>query len=215
MSEQPTSVKGPDQVEAGGKYRALAPSYDRLAPLTARMRRLAVKRAELSRGNAVLDVGCGTGLSFPLIQDRIGPEGKIVGVDLSGEMLAVARERVERAGWSNVTLIEASAEDAQVPLDVDALVSVLTHDVMRSRRALENVVGRVAPGGHIAVTGAKWAPRWALPVNAVVWLIARRYVTTLEGFDRPWSILEELVPSLSVRSLLLGGAYVAAGRVPA
>jgi demethylmenaquinone methyltransferase/2-methoxy-6-polyprenyl-1,4-benzoquinol methylase len=207
-------VKRPDQREALEKYRQLAPTYDRLADLTARMRRVAVDRAELSRGDAVIDLGCGTGLSFPLIEEKIGPQGSIVGIDLSGEMLAIARQRVERSGWSNVSLIEASAEEAEVPLPADALVSVLTHDVMRSRQALENVVGRVKPDGRVSVSGAKWAPRWALPVNVVVRLVARRYVTTFEGFDRPWSVLDELVPGLKVRPILFGGAYVAWGRVP-
>jgi hypothetical protein len=85
---------------------------------------------------------------------------------------------------------------------------------MRSRQALENVVGRVKPGGRVSVSGAKWAPRWALPVNVVVRLVARRYVTTFEGFDRPWSVLDELISGLKVRPILFGGAYVALGRVP-
>lgn len=119
-------MKRPDQREALEKYRQLAPTYDRLADLTARIRRVAVDRAELSRGDAVIDLGCGTGLSFPLIEEKIGPQGSIVGIDLSGEMLAIARQRVERSGWSNVSLIEASAEEAEVPLPADALVSVLT-----------------------------------------------------------------------------------------
>jgi demethylmenaquinone methyltransferase/2-methoxy-6-polyprenyl-1,4-benzoquinol methylase len=121
---------------------------------------------------------------------------------------------VDRAGWSNVTLIEASAEEAEVPFQVDAVISVLTHDVMRSRRALENIVRHMKPGARIAVTGAKWAPRWALPVNAYVRHIARQYVTTFEGFHRPWDLLQELVPNLQVRSILLGGGYVAWGALP-
>lgn len=179
------------------------------------MRRLAVKRLELKPSQTVLDIGCGTGLTFALLERRIGPEGRIVGVDLSGDMLAVARTRVQAAGWSNVTLIEASAEEAEIPFQVDTAISVLTHDVMRSRRALENIVRHTRPGGRIAVTGAKWAPRWAVPVNAYVRHIARQYVTTFEGFDRPWSLLQELVPNLQARPILLGGAYVAWSALPA
>jgi ubiquinone/menaquinone biosynthesis C-methylase UbiE len=206
---------GPDPKEALEKYSELAPTYDRLTRRSALMRRLAVKRVELKASQTVLDIGCGTGLSFSLLEQQIGPEGRLVGVDLSGDMLAVARARVEAAGWSNVTLIEASAEGAEIPFQVDAVISVLTHDVMRSRRALENIVRQIGPGGRIVVTGAKWAPRWALPVNAYVRHIARQYVTTFEGFDRPWSLLQELVPNLQVRSILFGGAYVAWGSLAA
>jgi ubiquinone/menaquinone biosynthesis C-methylase UbiE len=208
-------VRGPDPQEAVEKYRALAPAYDRLARRSALMRRLAVERLELERNETVLDIGCGTGLTFPLIEKRVGPDGRVVGVDLSPDMLTAAGARVDRAGWSNVTLIEASAEEAELPFQVDAVVSVLTHDVMRSRRALDNIVRQTKTCGRIAVTGAKWAPRWAVPVNAYVWYLARQYVTTFEGFDRPWTLLNELVPGLEVRPILLGGAYVAWGRLPA
>jgi ubiquinone/menaquinone biosynthesis C-methylase UbiE len=206
-------VSAPDQQLARRKYEELAPAYDRLVRLTARMRRLAVERLELLHGDDVLDVGCGTGLSFSLIQERIGAEGRLIGVDLSPDMLAKARERVERQGWENVTLVESAVEDAAIPAEVDACVSVLTHDVMRSPGALTNVVRHVKPGGRIVVTGAKWSSRWALPVNACVWWVARRYVTTFEGFGRPWGHLESLVPDLRIESLFLGGAYLAWGTV--
>src|SRR5207249_3037114 len=80
-------VSGPDRQLARRKYEQLAPAYDRLVRLTARMRRLAVERLELRQGDDVLDVGCGTGLSFPLIEERIGAEGRLIAVDLSPDML--------------------------------------------------------------------------------------------------------------------------------
>src|SRR5207244_1679106 len=143
-----------------------------LVRLTARMRRLAVEQLELREGDDVLDVGCGTGLSFPLIEERIGAEGRLIGIDLSPDMLAKARERVKGHGWENVTLLESAVEDAEIPAEVDACVSVLTHDVMRSPAALTNVVRHVRSGRRIVVTGARWAPWWALPVNASVWWVA-------------------------------------------
>ena len=206
-------VSGPDQQLARRKYEQLAPAYDRLVRPAARLRRAAVDRLGLTPGDAALDVGCGTGLSFPLIEDAIGPEGRLIGVDLSPDMLAKARERVERHGWKNVTLVDSAVEDADIHGGVDACISVLTHDLMRSPIALAKVVGHVKPGGRIVVTGAKWSSQWALPVNAYVWWVARRYVTTFEGFRRPWSHLESLVPDLHAESLFLGGAYLAFGTV--
>ena len=207
-------MSGPDRQLARGKYEHLAPAYDRLVRLAARLRRLAVDRLALRPGDAVLDVGCGTGLAFPLIENGIGPEGRLIGVDLSPDMLARARERIQRHGWENVTLVESAVEDADIHGEVDACISVLTHDLVRSPIALANVVRHVKPGGRIVVTGAKWSSRWALPVNAYVWWVARRYVTTFEGFRRPWSHLELLVPDLRVEPIFLGGAYVAWGRAP-
>lgn len=206
----------PDRGRALEKYRQLAPSYDRFVTWSSRgMRTRAVERLELKRGEVLLDVGCGTGLSFEQIKHGIGAEGRLIGIDLSGEMLLRARERTESAGWKNVTLVETSAEDAEIPLRADAVLFILTHDVMRSERALRHVLAQVRPGGRVVAAGAKLVgPWWALPANLLVRAISRRYVTTLEGLDQPWDRLKGIVPDLQVESLMLGGAYVAWGNLP-
>jgi ubiquinone/menaquinone biosynthesis C-methylase UbiE len=208
-----TPSDAPNAERAREQYRRLAGSYDRRLRRSGRLRQAAVDRLQPLPGETVIDLGCGTGLSFPLLEQRIGPEGRLVGVELSREMAELARERTERHRWENVEVIEAPAETAEIPVRADALLSVLTHDIMRSPRALENVLGAVRPGGRVAVVGGKWAPRWAAPVNAVVFAIARRYVTTFEGLDRPWSHLERMLGDFEVEPLMLGAAYLAAGRV--
>ena len=195
------------------RYRRLAATYDRLALATGGMRRRAVAKLDPQAGDTVIDVACGTGLTFPLLEDSIGPQGRLIGVDLSPEMLERAAARVEQYGWENVTLICSAVEEAQIPAQADAAVFILTHDVMRSPAALRNVVSRVRAGGRIVAVGPKRAPRWAWPVNAVMRGAAARYVTTNEGFDRPWEHLAELVPGLETRSLMAGGAYLAWGTV--
>jgi ubiquinone/menaquinone biosynthesis C-methylase UbiE len=204
-------VTGPDRQRALEQYRRRARGYDRLAPVTRRLRERAVDQLLLRPGQTVIDVACGTGLTFALIEERIGPDGLLIGIDLSSDMLANARERVANHGWQNVTLIESAIDDAVISGVADAAVFVLTHDVMRSSQALRNVVNHVRPGGRIAATGAKRAPTWLLPANVFLRYAMRRYTTTMQGFDRPWSILKELVPDLQVTPLLLGGAYVASG----
>jgi ubiquinone/menaquinone biosynthesis C-methylase UbiE len=206
-------VTGPNSEQALRRYRRLAPTYDRLAPLTAGMRRRAVARLALQSGDTVIDVACGTGLTFPSLEDGIGPRGRLIGVDLSAEMLKRAAARVEERGWENVTLICSAVEDAKIPTQADAAVFILTHDVMRSPTALRNVVVHVRVGGRVVAVGPKRAPRWAWPINLVMRGIASRYVTTDEGFDRPWEHLAELVPGLETRSMMAGGAYLAWGSV--
>ena len=197
------------------RYRRLAPRYDRLTRASRVMRRRAIEALSPSRGQTVLDVACGTGLSFELLEERIGPDGRIVGIDLSPDMLSEAEARVRRHGWRNVELVGGAIEEVQIPAHADACLFVLTHDVMRSPAALENVIGHVKPGGRVVSAGAKLTSWWALPVNVYVWFQARRYVTTFEGFRRPWSHLETLIPDVRVQPILLGGAYVASGTVSA
>jgi ubiquinone/menaquinone biosynthesis C-methylase UbiE len=202
---------GPNKDLAIEKYGGLAGSYDRLVKAAERVRRDAVTHLKLEPGDVVLDVGSGTGLSFPLIQEQIGSAGQIVGIDLSPEMLARARERVKDAGWGNVTLIESAIEDAAIPAETDAAFFNFTHDIMRSAAALENVFQHVKPGGRVVSAGGKWAPWWALPVNIYMRRVARQYVTTFEGYRKPWSLMTRYLPDLQVRSALFGAAYIAWG----
>jgi SAM-dependent methyltransferase len=201
----------PDRDLAISSYSRIARTYDRRTRWGSPLRLEAILKLQLSRGDVVLDVGCGTGINFPLLRDRTGPEGAIVGIELSPEMLEEAKRKVSKYGWENVELIQAPAEEADISQEADAVLFGLTHDILQSHAAVSNVMGHVRSGGRVASLGAKWAPTWALPVNLAVWLIARRYVTTFKGFDRPWASLAEHVPDLKVESVAWGGAYLAWG----
>src|ERR1700689_1688127 len=111
-------------------YRKKAKHYDitsRLYPAPGypqRAQRLrAVQALGLRAGDSVIDIACGTGLNFPLIEEVIGPDGRIVGVDLTDAMLARARDRIETNGWSNISLVQADAVDFDFPAEVDAILS--------------------------------------------------------------------------------------------
>src|SRR3972149_6009486 len=143
------------------KYRRNARFYDLLVrplPLFERLRRKAVARLGLRPGETVVDLGCGTGLSFELLERGVGRQGRIIGVEITPEMLAKAREKVARHGWSNVTLIEASAEEVDLePDSVDAVLCCLTNDIMHSRAAVKRAVRSLRPGGRFVATGVKLA----------------------------------------------------------
>ena len=202
-----------DEEQARAKYRQLAAEYDLRGPaLAAEARETLVGRLDLRPGDVVLDVACGTGLSFPLIRDRIAESGHIIGVDLSPEMLERARERVATAGWENVTLVQGSAEEARFPRPVDALLFCLTHDVIQSPRALENLFRSAIPGARVAVFGPKWAPWWAAPMNVIIYFAVRKYTTTHDGLSQPWAHLARFVPDLRIETQWLGSFYTAWGK---
>jgi ubiquinone/menaquinone biosynthesis C-methylase UbiE len=208
----------PDRRLARERYDRLAANYDRrlrlLRGAQEPVRRRAIERLRLGPGAVVLDIGCGTGASFALLEDAIGADGRIIGVELSPGMLSVARRRVERAGWRNVTLVQAAGEEATVPGVADAALFFFTHDVMRSRAALDNMLRAVRPGSRVVAAGGKLVSWCLLPVNLAGLLLVRRYVTTFAGASRPWSLLADRVADLQVESLDLGLVYIAEGSVP-
>src|SRR5215211_5885281 len=165
MGPSADSRRRPDAARARSVYRRLARTYDLRLTTARSLHRRVVDRLAPKPGETVIDVGCGTGLTFPLLEQAIGPTGRIIGIELSPEMLAKARERSRSRGWRNVELIESSAEEAEIASRADAALFVLTHDIMRSPAALQNTLSAVRPGGRIVSAGSRWAPRWALPVN--------------------------------------------------
>ena len=202
-----------DTLSAPALYRRIAGSFDLSTAWLEPYRRRAVSQLRLQPGDVVLDVGCGTGMSFEPIQAAIGPGGRLIGIEPSPEMLGNARARVEAAGWENVTLLEARAEDAVVPGPVDAVLFAFTHDVVRSPKALANLLGQVRPGGRVVAAGPKWTAV-APQLNPLVWQVASRFVTSFEGFRRPWAELERAVPGLTVEQACFGCVYLAWGDLP-
>lgn len=84
-------------------YDFLAPGYDPiLGPIYAPFRRRALELLGIERGATVLEVACGTGLNFPQLVSAVGPEGKIIGVDIAEGMLRRARRKFS---GGNVTLL--------------------------------------------------------------------------------------------------------------
>jgi demethylmenaquinone methyltransferase/2-methoxy-6-polyprenyl-1,4-benzoquinol methylase len=201
----------PDPGLAIERYRRHAPGYDASAERTMPLRRRTVGLLGLQPGQTVLDVACGTGLSFGLLQGGVGPQGRIVGVELSADMLDVARRRVSGEGWSNVTLVQAAMEGALIPGPVDAVLFNFTHDVLRSAPALANVFAAVRPGARVAVAGMKLAPWWLAPLNLLALAKARPYMTTFEGLDRPWSRLENYLERFDWEPVMAGIGYIGHG----
>ena len=111
-------------------YRKKAKHYDltsRLYPVPGypqRAQRLATVRAlRLRPGATVVDMACGTGLNFALIERAIGPRGRLIGVDLTDAMLAHAQHRADANGWGNVSLVQSDAVGFEFPAGVDAVMS--------------------------------------------------------------------------------------------
>jgi SAM-dependent methyltransferase len=201
---QAVAGAAPDRSRALAHYGAMARAYELRTASGDQGRRELVARLAPRPGEVILDVGCGTGRNFEQVLQRIGPAGRLIGIEQSPEMLAQAQ--------TNVELVCASADEAAIPGTVDAALLCAVHDVMRSPAALAHVLRHVREGGRIVAGGAKWAP-WRRPgslsLNLSTWRLNRECVTTFEGFQRPWSRLADLLPDVRVEELYFGGGYIA------
>ena len=202
-----------DHNAALAQYRRRAGVYDLELALFEPVRRQAIARLALRVGETVLDVGCGTGLSLPLLRRELGAAGRIVGIEQCPEMIAKARARVTQHRWRNVELINASAEAVKLRGRVDAAVFHFTHDILRDPRAVAHVMRHLKPGARVVASGLQWAGFWAWPVNFFVLGAALRSVTTLDGLSRPWSHLGAHLAHVTVDTAMAGGVYIVSGSV--
>ena len=193
------------------QYRRRAPVYDLELKLFEPARRAAIGRLALRSGDVVFDVGCGTGLSLPLLRQAVGARGHIVGIEQSPEMMALARQRVQQHGWRNVTLIEAPVADATLARRANAALFHFTHDILRDPAALDNIAAHLRPGARVVACGLQWAPPWAWPVNLFVFGAALRSVSSQAGLGQPWSLLAGHLSGLTVEPLMSGAVFLASG----
>ena len=204
-----------DLTLAVAHYRELAPRYDHFTRRINRIRTRTIDALRVEAGQTVLDAGCGTGWCLPRLAQQVGPAGRVIGFDPSPEMLAIAHSRLDADASRRVALIEAAAEKVALPSPADAILFSYTHDLIRSRAALENVLHQARPGARVAATSTKLYAPWLFPANWYLRYSHRNYITNFDGFESPWSLLADLLDDFRVETHGMTQHYVATGRVRA
>ena len=110
--------------------------------------------AELRAGEVVLDLGSGGGIDVLLSAKRVGPTGKAYGLDMTDEMLALARENQVRSGLTNVEFLRGEIEHIPLPdSSVDVIISNCVINLSADKdRAIAEAFRVLKPGGRFAVS---------------------------------------------------------------
>jgi ubiquinone/menaquinone biosynthesis C-methylase UbiE len=209
-------------------YRKKAKHYDvtsRLYPAPGypqRAQRLrAVQALGLRPGDSVIDVACGTGLNFQLIEDVIGPDGRIIGVDLTDAMLARAQDRLATNGWRNISLVQADAVDFDFGADVNAILSTYAlTQVPECAEVIAHGAAALSAGGRWVVLDLKVPDNTPGRLAQLGTAIVRPFASIDEWTRRrPWeairAAMQEELADVSWTELFFGTAFLAAGsRLP-
>lgn len=209
-------ILNPDEVKE--LYRRTARFYDR-ALLAYRLtgsyrhRRRTVELLGLKSGDVVLDLGCGTGINFPLLQERIGPMGRIIGVDLTDAMLDKARKRVEMAGWQNVELVEADLTTHNFPQDMNAAIATFSLEMVPDYDAvIRRIAGALPAGGRLAIYGLKHSERWPRWLLRLGVRLNKSFGTSSDYTSfRPFESVRGHLNEVEFQEFYFGAAYLSVG----
>ena len=195
-------------------------SYDMsISHFFGRAKALAFADARLSVGDRVLVLCCGTGLDFAPLLEHVGPSGAIVGVDRSPGMLAKARERIRRRGWTNVELVEADVTrlPSGVGAGFDAGVCTLGMSIIPDyTAAYEALLASVRPGGRVVIGDMQIASGWRARLNPLTVLLAQRYGGSVEGHRNAVLLRERMARELEhvrTRELFFDSYFTCVGSI--
>jgi demethylmenaquinone methyltransferase/2-methoxy-6-polyprenyl-1,4-benzoquinol methylase len=173
-------------------------------------RLLAIEKLSLQRGDHVIELGCGTGLNFPFLMERIGPEGSLIGVDLTQGMLDIAQERIERSGWRNVELIQSDIVEYNFPDNINGVLATgLFGYIAEYDRVIKAASMALLPGGHLVILDGKQPERLPSWLFKVVLRLGKPFGFTQEYFKvRPWESVERHLKNSTTEQKYGGMIYI-------
>ena len=187
--------------KAANTYNAAADFYDHPAnTFWERYGRRTVERLRLSHEDRILDVCCGSGASAIPAAEIVNPGGSVLGVDLAGNLLELARSKAKQRGLHNIEF--QSGDMTQLPFEegsFDVVVCVFgiffAPDIEAALRELKRVL---RGGGRLAIT--TWGPRFFEPASTAFWNSVRSVRPDLYKSFNPWDRISDVD---AVRSLLV------------
>lgn len=177
-------------------------------------RRRTVRTLDLSPGERVLEVGCGTGNSFAALRAGVGSTGSVVGLDVSRGMVRSARVRIREAGWQNVHVVRGDARQPPVADEgFDAAYAAMSISAVPDpEQAIEATATTLRPGGRLVVLDARPLQQWPLRfANPIVVPLAERATNWVPRVDLV-GCLRRQFETVDVTTFTAGAIVIARAR---
>ncbi|MCL1123950.1 methyltransferase domain-containing protein [Shewanella surugensis] len=158
--------------------------------------------ARINQGETVLDLGCGTGLDVILAAEKVGYSGRVIGIDMTDEMLTIAQTKVDSLHLDNVELKNAMIES--IPLENSSVDKVISNCVINlssdKRQVMDEVYRVLKPGGSISFSDIVIGdniPKWILKQAAL-------YATCVSGATQLENYLH-IMKSVGFKNIKVAG----------
>ncbi len=179
----------------------VAKRYDfSMPPFFLKWKKLAFNDSALKKGDSVLVFCCGSGLDFSFILNKIGKEGKIVGVDFSSERLESAQQKINENNWDNISLIQADVTTFKYQMEekFDAGVCTLGMSIIPEfKSAYYNLLAHVKKNGELIIGDMQLAPGWLGQLNPFTIFLAKKFGGTHQGHQNSLEICRLMKKDLS------------------
>lgn len=177
-------------------------------------RKKAVEALRVSPGDTVVEIGCGTGLNFGLLQKAVGPQGRIIGLDLTDAMLEQAHARIQRHGWKNVSLVETDVAAYTFPQRFDGILSTFALTAIPEYDAVVAHAGQaLGKGKRFVILELKRPTGWPdwLVKFLRLFLVPFGVKPEHETYT-PWRSMERYFDCVDLQEYYFGAVYRAIGQ---
>lgn len=140
-------------------------------------RKKAIASLNLTGNSVILDVACGTGLNFKIIESYLRNSGRLVGVDFSPETLKVARNQIAKHKWTNIELVNMRITDYEPEILFDASLCTFALETMPDYKiAVDKIFHLLKPQGKFSMIGVKVSSRMPYKLgNAFMEWFSRKF----------------------------------------
>ena len=156
---------------------------------------LLIEQLPLGPGETAADLGAGTGYFSLPMAERVGPQGRVLAVDIQPEMLQIINERLARDGIANIDTILATESDPRLPPgSVDMLLMVdAYHEFSYPREVMEGVVRGLKPGGRVVLIEYRGEDPM-VPIKRLHKMTQAQAITEMQAVGLEWVETLDILP---------------------